>query len=91
MSRPIDADVLKRKAQKEATKSWKMKIVAKVETILNQFIDWIDNAPTIEPERKKGKWFWGDGMYSCDQCHAAFYETSPFCPMCGADMRGEQE
>ena len=49
------------------------------------------DAPTIESERKKGKWFWGDGMYSCDQCHAAFYETSPFCPMCGADMRGEHE
>lgn len=53
--------------------------------------EWVDRQPTIEPERKKGKWFCGDGMYSCDQCHAAFYETSPFCPMCGADMRGEQE
>ena len=53
---------------------------------------WFEHLQTIEPERKKGKWFWGDGMYSCDQCHAAFYETSPFCPMCGADMReGEQE
>lgn len=48
--RAIDGDVLKRKAQKVATESWKMKIKANVETTLNQFIDWIDAAPTIEPE-----------------------------------------
>ena len=54
--RMIDGDALKRKAQREATDAWKMKVTAKVETLLNQFIDWIENAPTIEPERKKGKW-----------------------------------
>ena len=48
--RLIDADALKRKAQKVATESWKMKIEAKVETILNQFIDWIDEVPTIQPD-----------------------------------------
>lgn len=48
--RAIDGDELKRKAQKVATESWKMKIKANVETSLNQFIDWIDAAPTIEPE-----------------------------------------
>ena len=48
--RTIDADALKRRAQKVATESWKMKIEAKVETILNQFIDWINEAPTIQAE-----------------------------------------
>ena len=48
--RTIDADALKRRAQKVATESWKMKIEAKVETVLNQFIDWIDEAPTIQAE-----------------------------------------
>lgn len=43
----IDRDKLKRKAQKVATEAWKMKISANVETTLNQFIDWIDDAPTI--------------------------------------------
>lgn len=52
MSRVIDADALKRKVQKEATESWKMKIKASVETILNQVIDWIDEAQTVEPEQK---------------------------------------
>lgn len=46
--RAIDGDRLKRKAQKVATEAWKMKLTAKVETTLNQFIDWIDAQPTIE-------------------------------------------
>lgn len=50
--RAIDADALKRKAQKVATEAWKMKITGSVETILNQFIDWIDAAPTIEPQQR---------------------------------------
>lgn len=49
MSRPIDGDKLKRKVQKVATEAWKMKLTARVETVLNQCIDYIDNAPTIEP------------------------------------------
>ena len=48
--RAVDADALKRRAQKIATEAWKMKIEAKVETILNQFIDWINEAPTIQAE-----------------------------------------
>jgi hypothetical protein len=48
--RPIDADKLKRKAQKVGTEAWKMNLTAKVETTLNQFIDWIDEQPTIQPE-----------------------------------------
>lgn len=48
--RAIDGDRLKRKAQKVATEAWKMKIRANVEVVLNQFIDWINEAPTIEPE-----------------------------------------
>ena len=48
--RSVDGDALKRRAQKVATEAWKMKIKAEVETILNQFIDWIDEAPTIQTE-----------------------------------------
>lgn len=43
----IDGDLLKRKAQKVATEAWKMKLTAKIETTLNQFIDWINDAPII--------------------------------------------
>lgn len=52
----IDADALKRRAQRVATESWKMRLTANVETVLNQFIDWIDQADTAEPERKTGRW-----------------------------------
>ena len=48
--RLIDADALKRRAQKVANESWKMRLTANVETVLNQFIDWIDQADTAEPQ-----------------------------------------
>ena len=73
--RTIDADALKRRAQRVATEAWKMKLTAKIETTLNQFIDWINDAPTIEPERKTGKWIERNPQNSdkcrlieCDQC-----------------------
>ena len=51
--RLIDADALKRKAQKLSTEAWKTNRVAKVTTILNQFIDWIEGMPTIPPRTVK--------------------------------------
>ena len=77
--RLIDADTLKRKAQKVATEAWKMKIIGSVETVLNQFIDWIDDSPTIEPEppwipcsdrlpEKSGQYYvsGGDKVWICE-------------------------
>ena len=79
--RAIDADALKRRAQKVATESWK--IEAKVETVLNQFIDWIDEAPTIQAEphwipvkqqlpKEDGSYLvsgkWGSGKESVGDC-----------------------
>ena len=46
--RLIDADKLKRKCQKVATEAWKMKIKASAETIMNQFIDFIDEADIVD-------------------------------------------
>lgn len=48
MGRLIDADALKRRTQKVATQAWKMNIHARVETVLNQFIDFINDAPTVD-------------------------------------------
>lgn len=50
--------------------------------------------PTIEPERKKGKWIdetlkpWGlvYHPYRCDQCGDHSEADSNFCPNCGARM-----
>jgi rubrerythrin len=92
MSRPIDADKLKRKVQKYATEAWKMNLTARIETVLNQFIDWIDDAPTVEPERKKGKWRTVTkksnlfDAYRCSECNKLVYGKTNFCPNCGCEM-----
>lgn len=60
----------------------------------------IEDAPTIEPERKKGNWIGSDDepceTFECDRCgfvladwiQGAFYN---YCPNCGADMRGGRD
>lgn len=48
--RIIDGDALKRRCQKVATEAWKMKMTASVETVMNQLIDFIEEAPTIQPD-----------------------------------------
>ena len=61
-------------------------------------IEMIQDAPTIEPQRKKGKWInhrCDDGHHiaDCDQCgHSLqwFDDDIPkYCCECGADMREE--
>ena len=59
----------------------------------------IANAPTIEPERKRGKWIWDNKTVfercRCSECgyfrQLKIPEPDCFCPNCGSDMRGEQE
>ena len=58
----------------------------------------IENAPTIEPERKTGRWEMlqiqiNPPVYKlyCSECNyenGRHYQYN-FCPNCGADMRGE--
>ena len=47
----------------------------------------IDVAPTIEPERKKGKWLLSDG-YRCSVCSYKVLSTGlpSKCPNCYAEM-----
>ena len=85
--RAIDADALEPDADYYEGDYWAVSIVQ------------IHNAPTIEPQRKKGKWIpqnlnKSDGMIStvvyyypkCSVCGASANYTN-FCPNCGADMR----
>ena len=61
--------------------------------------DTIDAMPTIEPERKKGKWMESDtDGFVCSVCRNG-YRCQPtlmgkpmfeYCPVCGADMREDQ-
>lgn len=81
MTRYIDADALKRKAQKVATEAWKMRIKSSVETILNQFIDWIEGMPTIDAVE----------VVRCENCRK---RGSDDCPMFnrewGTIVRGDE-
>lgn len=96
--RLIDGDALKRKAQKVATESWKMRIRASVETTLNQFIDWIDEAPTADAVPVvHGRWIthelqingYAHATCECTACGASRPTTlfpMKYCPHCGARM-----
>lgn len=53
----------------------------------------LEKMPTIEPERKRGKW---TKENACEFCgFQPWFErdihTLSFCPNCGADMRGEKD
>lgn len=61
---------------------------------------WLGHMPSVQP--RKGKWLSGNALYhgvefKCSVCGETTVESfmyKPrwnFCPMCGADMRGEQE
>ena len=59
----------------------------------------VEDAPTIEPERKTGKWICSDDLYETAVCSCCGWDTTEpwqhikswfeFCPHCGADMRGK--
>lgn len=65
----------------------------------------IDKAPTIEPQRIKGRWVgtdydgFADGNpvyyeWKCSECGCVIEDEEPtwnFCPFCGSDMRGEND
>lgn len=90
--RPIDAYALMKYCLNQKTKTVDCNDIARF--------------PTIEPERKKGKWnvyYHGDTdfSYSCNMCgYSAPYDMKggkifqkewTFCANCGADMRGEPD
>ena len=48
--------------------------------------------PTVQPERKKGKWIDICGNLRCSECNIEYpdlypdYDETNFCPNCGAEM-----
>lgn len=54
-------------------------------------IRFIDEQPTIEPERKKGKWIFVDGKYYCSECDEEQDCETRYCSGCGAEMEGGQD
>jgi len=67
-----------------------------------QFVKGIEALPSAQPERIKGKWTRRESdlswWYECSECGESPlfdpYENevrTPFCPWCGAEMKGEEE
>lgn len=107
MSRLIDADALRAQMYHEAfeTDTDMQRWDGGCWIRYKMFENAIDNAPTIEPQKMRGKWVDGhrmrfDGTFHwyrmCSECG---YERDDdnidmdtnFCPDCGAEMEGAEE
>jgi len=101
--RCIDADTLEKILEKIPAADIKnMGGQAYVLVKLSQVFNVIDNQPTIEPQRKNGKWLPDNNSpyemrFVCSECKTSevvptigFTKYEPiwdFCPNCGAEMR----
>ena len=59
-----------------------------------EVIDIIQNMPSADVrENKHGEWVYqSDTLFACTNCGEKMVRNVfPFCPWCGADMRGETE
>ena len=62
-----------------------------------KYVDIIKRMPSVEPERKTGKWVHMVGWWECNQCHAEYTDMPTcmgkviyeYCPICGAKMEVE--
>ena len=61
---------------------------------LKMLLDKTDHAPTIEPERKKGRWidYSDEGYVECPFCHSATNcdgnkDELHYCFSCGAELK----
>lgn len=98
MSRCIDADALRDRLQNLGYDDWNQGATTTWAEAFSECADMVDEAPTIEPQRKKGEWTVKEGDLAfwdvCSVCRKVVIHMVPhynFCPNCGADMRGEQE
>lgn len=57
------------------------------------FVAIVNGEPTVEPERKTGKWVKYNGKFyydwTCSECDSCSHERTDYCPMCGAKMEVE--
>ena len=59
---------------------------------IDALVSIIEELPSAQPERKKGRWIDMDDHVMCSCCGAAHYGVDRnYCPNCGADMRGGQD
>ena len=80
--RPIDADLLIQDTIQEYARSKQYR---------DAITRMVNKAPTIEP--KKGEWIdKGNWMgIECSRCKCHSRYVTPFCPQCGARMKGVED
>jgi len=61
---------------------------SKADEDMRNLLDELEELPSAQPERKKGKWI---VYYECPKCGEITKDFTEYCPFCGADMRGEQD
>ena len=54
------------------------------------FKDWISHMPSVTPQPKTGHWEDCSNGWMCSNCYRDVTYESDFCPICGADMRGDE-
>ena len=93
--RLIDADALYKDICDSINAMTRIGITVDGDYLWAKINDALENASTIEPKRKMGKWITQEfGSWAeCSECHELYdipIAYSNFCPNCGADMRGER-
>ena len=88
--RCIDADALMADINGSLNAMTNIGIAVDGDWLWAKLNDAIEHAPTIEPERKKGRWTLQDG-YRCSVCNYKLQTTGlpTYCPNCGCEMRQE--
>lgn len=102
--RLIDADALKEEINSEIAQATKVGITVDADYLWSLLNYAIDNAETIIPfasvetqtmieyERPQGKWKSEGYFVFCDYCGSSNGNNkTPFCPYCGAEMKGGAE
>lgn len=97
--RLIDADALQERLKKKKPDPAAPRYVEGFNDAILRFKSMVHSAPTIKPERKKGKWIdaypdiESNPMFMYGICSVCSYEQAisnklNFCPNCGAGMQG---
>lgn len=96
--RLIDADALKTELEK-LRDGWNY-YGGEYESAMYQAydisVDTVDEQPTVQPQRKKGKWIEieidaGEFIYKCTKCGMRVINPYKYCPICGSNNGGEEE
>lgn len=96
MIKLVDAQ---KEMQKRCADIYHNEMIAK--DVYTYLCDGLEKCEAVEQERQKGEWIWNDEMkcFLCSECERGWREQPTlngkplfeWCPVCGADMRGEEE